>query len=105
MDISSSSSFDEFEKLYKAAGEEGLHYVYTPLHRNTYCQNCNELLIERDFRGPTDWKVTSRLCSDNTCPKCGQKTVIIGKCHHSKAKPIPPSAIGRGWIFYWGFEG
>jgi len=105
MNVPSLHSFQEFDNLRKVAVEEGLYYVYTPYSRNTYCHSCGELLIERNSFEPTSWNITSKLGPHNTCPKCGKKTVILGKCLQSKAKPYPPSARALGYLGYWGFEG
>jgi hypothetical protein len=105
METSSGFSLEEFEKLHKAVVEEGLNYVYTPFQRNTYCQNCRELLIQRDSCSPTIWGITSKLGPDNTCPKCGQKIAIFGKYHSHKIIPDAPSAIAMGYSAYWGYEG
>lgn len=68
------------EEAHKVAVAEGLHYVYlgnVPGHsgENTYCPNCNELLVERFGFDITRWN----LKPDNTCPKCGEKAAIVGR--------------------------
>ena len=56
----------------KIALENGLHYVYVGnVHdkdaSSTYCANCGELLIGRDWYVLSDW----RLTDDGHCQKCG----------------------------------
>jgi len=70
------------EEAYVAAKETGLHYVYignVPAHpyENTYCPNCNELLIKRLSFEITKWNLTK----DMRCPACGQEIPIKGKLH------------------------
>jgi pyruvate formate lyase activating enzyme len=56
----------------------GLHYVYagnlpgrTGRYENTYCPNCNELLVER-----WGFRILKNRVKDGGCPKC--KTKIAG---------------------------
>lgn len=68
------------EQAYTIAKEEKLQHVYignvrTSNGNNTYCPKCNNLLIER--MGYTISKINLR--EDNTCPKCGNATLIKGK--------------------------
>jgi pyruvate formate lyase activating enzyme len=72
------------EKAYVAAKEEGLNYVYIgnmPGHpsENTYCPNCNEVLIKRYNFVITQWNLTR----DMRCPVCGHEIPIKGKLHQS----------------------
>ena len=72
------------EEAYKTAKEEGLNYVYlgnVPGHpyENTYCPNCNELLIKRFSFEIVKWNLTK----DMRCPSCGQSIPIKGKLHPS----------------------
>lgn len=68
------------ETIHKARGigvEAGLRYVYTgnlpgDPGTNTYCFNCNELAIKRDFYN------TENLARDGKCPACGKKLDIVG---------------------------
>jgi len=62
--------------------EVGLNYVYlgnVPGHRfeNTYCPNCNELLIKRFSFEIAKWNLTK----DMRCPACGQNIPITGALH------------------------
>ncbi|RLI37636.1 AmmeMemoRadiSam system radical SAM enzyme [Candidatus Bathyarchaeota archaeon] len=70
------------EEAYKVAREAGLNYVYLgnlPGHRyeNTYCPDCNELLIRRYGFDVVRWNITS----DMKCPNCGRSIPIKGKHH------------------------
>jgi pyruvate formate lyase activating enzyme len=87
----SSTSIETLEKAYAVAKNEGLNYVYignVPGHpsENTYCPNCNELLIKRLSFEITKWN----LAKDMRCPVCGQQIPIKGKLHPSGgAYPCP----------------
>jgi len=77
-----STSIETLEKAYAAAKEAGLNYVYignVPGHpyENTYCPNCNELLIKRFSFEIARWKLTK----DMRCPACGREIPIKGKLH------------------------
>jgi len=66
----------KLERIRRLGFDEGLRYVYlgnVPGHpgENTYCYNCNKLLIER--RG---FSVTKYCIEDGKCPECG--TEIAG---------------------------
>jgi pyruvate formate lyase activating enzyme len=82
---------ETLEKAYAVAKGEGLNYVYignVPGHpsENTYCPNCNELLIKRFSFEITKWS----LARDMRCPVCGQQIPIKGKLHASGyAYPSP----------------
>jgi pyruvate formate lyase activating enzyme len=68
------------EEAYIAVRKEvGLNYVYVgnvPGHRleNTYCPNCNELLIKRFSFEIAKWNLTK----DMRCPACGHDIPIKG---------------------------
>jgi pyruvate formate lyase activating enzyme len=73
---------DTLEKAYIASKEAGLNYVYignVPGHpsENTYCPNCNELLIKRYSFEITKWNLTKEM----KCPVCGRNIPIKGKLH------------------------
>lgn len=73
---------DTLEKAYIASKDTGLNYVYIgniPGHpcENTYCPNCNELLIKRYSFDITKWNLTK----DMRCPVCGRQIPIKGKLH------------------------
>jgi pyruvate formate lyase activating enzyme len=63
---------------YEIGRSAGLKYVYignVPGHRyeNTYCYNCNNLLIER-----YGFYLEKFLIKDNKCPYCGIEQYITG---------------------------
>ncbi|MEM1515093.1 MAG: AmmeMemoRadiSam system radical SAM enzyme [Thermoproteota archaeon] len=77
-----STEIRTLEKAYEAAKESGLNYVYlgnVPGHRyeNTYCPNCNELVIKRLGFDIVKWNLTEEM----RCPKCGRQIAIRGKFH------------------------
>jgi len=79
-----STPIETLEKAYSAVKEAGLNYVYIGNvpghpHENTYCPNCNELLIKRFSFEITKWNLTK----DMRCPACGQGIPIKGKLHTS----------------------
>ena len=79
-----STPIKTLDKAYAAVKEAGLNYVYmgnVPGHpyENTYCPNCNELLIKRFSFEITKWNLTK----DMRCPACGQEIPIKGKLHSS----------------------
>lgn len=71
------------EEAYIIARKEvGLNYVYignVPGHRleNTYCPDCNELLIKRFSFDIVKWNLTKDMC----CPACGLAIPIKGELH------------------------
>ena len=70
---------ETLEKAYRMAKEAGVKYVYignVPGHRyeNTYCPNCDYLLIKRYCFSIMEYRVR-----DGKCPKCGEKILIVGK--------------------------
>jgi len=74
------------EKAREIAKSEGMKYVYTgnmPGHEgeNTYCPNCEELVISRYGFYVDSWK----LKDDMKCPKCGERIPIRGKYWKGKA--------------------
>lgn len=79
-----STPIQTLEKAYAAAKSVGLNFVYignVPGHpaENTYCPNCNELLIKRFSFEITKWNLTK----DMRCPVCGREIPIKGKLHPS----------------------
>jgi len=84
MTATASTSIETLENAYIAAKNEGLSYVYignVPGHPsgNTYCPNCNELLIKRFNFEITRWNLTK----DMRCPVCGKDIPIKGNLHAS----------------------
>jgi len=82
MTATPSTPIETMEKAYMTARNVGLHYVYlgnVPGHpaENTYCPNCNELVIKRYSFEITRWNLTK----ENRCPVCGHTIPIKGKLH------------------------
>jgi len=82
-----STPIETLEKAYAVAKTAGLSYVYVgnvPGHpaENTYCPNCNELLIKRYSFEIARWNLTK----DMRCPVCGHEIPIKGKLHPSGSK-------------------
>jgi pyruvate formate lyase activating enzyme len=76
------TTIETLEKTYVASKDAGLNYVYlgnVPGHtcENTYCPNCNELLIKRYSFEITRWNLTK----DMRCPVCGRDIPIKGKLY------------------------
>lgn len=76
------TTIETLEKTYVVAKDAGLNYVYignVPGHtcENTYCPNCNEMLIKRYSFEITKWNLTR----DMRCPVCGHEIPIKGKLH------------------------
>ncbi len=68
---------ETLEKCIDVARRAGLRYVYigdVPGHldEDTYCFNCRELLIDREF-----YRIKSNFLVNGRCPKCGIKIEII----------------------------
>ena len=68
------------EKAREMALDAGLRYVYignVPGHpgENTYCPECQALLIERYGFSILDYRITE----DGRCPECGHPIPIVGK--------------------------
>ncbi len=76
---------ETLEGAYQMARKAGVLYAYLGnvhghRYENTYCPNCDDILIQRLGYTITSYKITS----DKKCPKCGQAIPIIGK-HISKS--------------------
>ena len=89
MTTTPATSMETMEKAYMTCREVGLSYTYignTPGHpaENTYCPNCNELLIKRYSFEITKWNLTK----DMRCPVCNTGIPIKGRLHPSGA-PFP----------------
>ena len=79
-----STPIETLEKACETAKGVGLNYVYignVPGHRyeNTYCPNCNALLIKRFSFEIVKWHLTK----DMRCPECGKEIAIKGEFHPS----------------------
>jgi len=64
---------ESMERAYQIAKDSGVRYVYLGNvsgtdKENTYCYQCNELLVERN-----GFKVNKNKIKDNKCNKCGAK--------------------------------
>jgi len=72
--------YSTLEQHYKVAKRNGLNYAYignvpgSP-YENTYCPNCNFVVIKRDGFYIMEWG----LDKDNNCKNCGNKIPIFGK--------------------------
>ncbi len=80
---------ETLEKAYMISKEVGLNYTYignSPGHpaENTYCPNCNELLIKRYSFEIARWNLTK----DMRCPVCGTGIPIRGRLYPS-GLPFP----------------
>jgi len=83
------TSMETMEKAYMTCREIGLSYTYignAPGHpaENTYCPNCNELLIKRYSFEIAKWNLTK----DMRCPVCNTSIPIKGRLHVS-GSPFP----------------
>jgi pyruvate formate lyase activating enzyme len=75
-----STKIETLERAYDMAKKAGVAYPYignVPGHKyeNTYCLNCNELLIKRFNFSIFGYRITK----DKRCPKCGEGIPIIGE--------------------------
>jgi len=76
------TSIETMERAYMIAKNAGLNYAYIgnvgghPAE-NTYCPNCNELVIKRYSFEITNWNLTR----DMRCPVCGREIPMKGKLH------------------------
>lgn len=76
------TSIETLEKAWKTAKDAGLDYVYVgnaPGHKyeNTYCPNCNELVIKRFSFEITKWNLDKNM----QCPACGHAIPVKGQLH------------------------
>ncbi len=65
------TGIETLERASAIGKKAGLYYVYmgnVPVHGDTYCPDCGELLIDR-----TGYSVTINRLEDGRCPKCGRK--------------------------------
>jgi pyruvate formate lyase activating enzyme len=72
------TSVKTLEKAYTVAKKEGIRYVYVGnvsghSLENTYCPECNKLLIKRWSFHIEEWKIKNRQC-----PRCGAKIFYVG---------------------------
>lgn len=100
----------------KIALNNGLRYVYTGnVHdfegASTYCHNCNEMLIGRDWYNLSTWNVSTDNHS-GFCHSCGTKVAGVfdglPRDWGAKRKPVCIAAteggnqIGKKYGFYIG---
>jgi len=65
------------QRAKKIAKDAGLLYVYmgnVPVHGDTYCPDCNTLLIDR-----TGYAITQNRLIDGHCPQCNRKIEGVWK--------------------------
>jgi pyruvate formate lyase activating enzyme len=65
-----STTLPTLERAKRIAQAAGLEYVYlgnVPVHGDTYCPECNTLLIDR-----TGYSITQNNLIDGHCPKCNR---------------------------------
>ena len=65
------------EEAYDIAKAAGMKYVYlgnVSERNNTYCPNCNRLLIKRRWMETIEYKIR-----DGRCPYCGEEINIGGE--------------------------
>ena len=73
-------NFTGLETLQRASAigkKAGLHYVYmgnVPVHGDTYCPDCDELLIDR-----TGYTVAVNKLVEGHCPKCNREIEGVWK--------------------------
>jgi pyruvate formate lyase activating enzyme len=84
MTTTPATSVETMEQAYMTAKDAGLRFTYlgnVPGHpaENTFCPNCNELLIKRRSFEITRWNLTENM----RCPVCGTAIPIKGKYHPS----------------------
>jgi len=62
------TKLETLQRAKKIGQEAGLHYIYlgnVPVHGDTYCPECDTLLIDR-----TGYNVTINTLQDGRCPTC-----------------------------------
>ncbi|KCZ73678.1 pyruvate-formate lyase-activating enzyme [Candidatus Methanoperedens nitroreducens] len=77
MEDANPTPVETLEMAHDIAKREGLRFVYlgnVPGHRyeNTYCPECNALLIDR-----TGYIISEYNIKDNKCPRCGEEIPIV----------------------------
>jgi len=66
-----STKLETLQRAKKIGQKAGLDYIYlgnVPVHGDTYCPTCDELLIDR-----TGYTVTVNTLKEGHCPKCDRK--------------------------------
>jgi len=65
------TKLETLQRAKKIGQKAGLHYIYlgnVPVHGDTYCPECEELLIDR-----TGYSITVNKLKDGHCPKCNRE--------------------------------
>jgi AmmeMemoRadiSam system radical SAM enzyme/AmmeMemoRadiSam system protein B len=76
------TSFEKLKQAYDIAKKVGLKNVYignVSYENNTYCKNCNELLISRKY-----FKIIKNIIVDSACPKCSKKVKGVFEMSNKK---------------------
>jgi pyruvate formate lyase activating enzyme len=71
------TKLETLERAKTIGQKAGLEYIYlgnVPVHGDTYCPECNELLINR-----TGYTVTINNLIEGHCPKCNRAIEGIWK--------------------------
>ena len=71
------TKLETLERAKRIGQEAGLEYIYlgnVPVHGDTYCPDCNTLLIDR-----TGYTVTTNMLKEGHCPKCNREIEGIWK--------------------------
>jgi len=71
------TKLETLERAKKIGQEAGLEYIYlgnVPVHGDTYCPDCNTLLIDR-----TGYTVTTNMLKEGHCPNCNREIEGIWK--------------------------
>lgn len=93
IDTIRSTEIRTLEKAYETAHGSGLNYVYlgnVPGHRyeNTYCPECQEMLVKRYGFSIVKWNLTDNM----RCPSCAREIAIKGR-FHKRGFSLPYSVI------------
>jgi pyruvate formate lyase activating enzyme len=69
---------ETLEMAYDIAKKEGMRFVYLGnvgghKYENTYCPECNTLLIDR-----VGFRVSAIKIMDGKCPECGEEIPMVG---------------------------
>ena len=71
------TKLDTLKRASEIGKKAGLYYIYmgnVPVHGDTYCPDCGELLIDR-----TGYSVTVNKLEDGHCPKCKREIEGVWK--------------------------
>jgi pyruvate formate lyase activating enzyme len=81
------TTVQDMERALLTAKNQGLQYVYignVPGHpgENTYCPNCDTVVIKREAFDITSWNLTKNM----NCPVCGHQIPIKGKLYQNNQR-------------------